>query len=100
MGGGGLGNHAGGGSGYITYQTLRVDSPMVLTVNVGGERNGTLVTFQGQEIVASPGGHNTGSSGVDGGAGYSGGGGWGYNHGNGGADGGDGESSSVNGLGR
>ena len=92
VGGGGSGNYAGGGSGYVTNASLTVlTSELVVRVGGGGDPS-SLETSEGQTIItAQPGQDNVNEVG---GSGYSGGGGGGSNGsdgGEGGADGGDGD---------
>ena len=104
VGGGGSGNYAGGGSGYIeTVTAPMVPAQLYVSVGAGGAetslRRGGWGGV-GDEVVvkAMAGGDGTN---YDGGAGYSGGGaGFGdYIYGDGGADGGDGEDGDGKGHG-
>ena len=104
VGGGGSGNYAGGGSGYVASATAPVVAfQLYVSVGAAGEES-ALETVGwggvGEETVvrAAPGGDGTN---YDGGAGYSGGGaGFGdYIYGDGGEDGGDGEDGDGKGHG-
>ena len=104
VGGGGSGNYAGGGSGYVASATAPVAAfELYVSVGAAGEESALKTVGWGgvgEETVvkAAPGGDGTN---YDGGAGYSGGGaGFGdYIYGDGGQDGGDGEDGDGNGHG-
>ena len=104
VGGGGSGNYAGGGSGFVASATAPVASSQ-LYASVGGSGQESSLKSVGwggvgewTVVEAAPGGDGTN---YDGGAGYSGGGaGFGdYIYGNGGLDGGDGEDGDGKGHG-
>ena len=104
VGGGGSGNYAGGGSGFVASVTVPVVSEQLyVLVGAAGEISEVHTAGWGgvgEELVvsAAPGGDGTN---YDGGAGYSGGGaGFGdYIYGDGGQDGGDGEDGDGKGHG-
>ena len=93
VGGGGMGAHYGGGSGFLQYQKIRVSNGITsLSVVAGASAQPSSVTFtySGISIVANPGLRGDGIYG--GGMGYSGGGAGRYNSGySGGSGGSDGE---------
>ena len=103
MGGGGRGDEAGAGSGYIQYQSLSVAAgSTVISAEVGGTAQPSAVSINGATILAKPGGDafNSGEGGIEAtvaGDGYSGGSDNGYRANNqtfvfkAGAGGGDGE---------
>ena len=95
VGGGGYGNFAGGGSGYVQSRSLQVDKGTVISAKVGdsGEPSsvtvediGTTVANRGEDGKGEPGDYTNSF----GGSGYSGGGDFGGSY-EGGADGGNGE---------
>ena len=103
VGGGGRGDEAGAGSGYIQYQSLSVAAgSTVISAEVGDTAQPSAVSVNGATILAKPGGDafNSGEGGIEAtvaGDGYSGGSDNGYRANNqtfvfkGGAGGGDGE---------
>lgn len=93
VGGGGAGSSGGGGSGHVASRTVGVTTvQLVVWVGGAGEKS-TLNTGEGEEVVSAAPGES--GSREYGGAGYSGGGGYGddYYYGAGGEDGGNGHGS-------
>lgn len=93
VGGGGMGAHYGGGSGFLQYQKIRVSNGITSLYVVAGasaQPSSVTFTYSGISIVANPGLRGDGIYG--GGMGYSGGGAGRYNSGySGGSNGSDGE---------
>ena len=93
---GGGGNEAGGnggaGSGYLQFSSLDVSPGVVLTAEVGDQRQPSIVTLSTGDIISALPGQD--SQGSDGGDGFCGGGGEGHSVGGaGGTNGGDGEDA-------
>merc|ERR1712179_85047 len=75
VGGGGLGYHGGGGSGYIQYNTRTISGPALISVMVGdhGEASTFFMGNTGWRLRAEhgqDGGNNWGGDGYSGGAGF------------------------------
>ena len=98
IGGGGHGDKAGGGSGYVSWKDLRVAGIRSFGVQVGAAGGESLVAEDGDVLIQGAPGESTIFNQYSGGAGYSGGGEGNGNPGSGGeggTDGGDGLKGGI-----